>query len=71
MLAVNPRAVQRPSRKEAKMEKMSPIKALRTFFEANGGRKVTLQEFQALTTEERLALGRLAAVALGVELEVK
>ena len=53
------------------MEKMSPIKALRTFFEANGGRKVTLQEFQALTAEERIALGKLAAVELGVELEVK
>ena len=49
------------------METMSPLKAIRTFFEADG-RKLTLDELKALTSEDRAELGRLAAEKLGVTL---
>ena len=53
------------------MEKMSPVKAIKTFFEAGGRAKVTLKELQSFTAEERVELGKLAAAELGVEIEVK
>jgi hypothetical protein len=50
------------------MEQMSPVKAIKTFFEANGGREVKLAELKALSVEERLELGKLCVVELGVTL---
>ena len=47
---------------------MTPIKAIRTYFEQDGGRQVTTAEIKALTTEERRELGVLCCAALGVEL---
>jgi hypothetical protein len=48
--------------------KMSKLKAIRNYFEADGGRKVTLSELKALTTEDKDELAPLAAAELGVEL---
>jgi hypothetical protein len=48
--------------------KMSPVKAIRTFF-ADSERPVDLKELQGLGKEEREELGRLAAKELGVEIE--
>jgi hypothetical protein len=53
------------------MEPMSPVKAIRTFFEKDGGKKVALKELQVLKVEEREELGKLAAIELGVELILK
>lgn len=50
------------------MEAMTRIKALKTFFEADGGRAVTREELVKLTKEERHELGNLAAKELGVEI---
>ena len=50
-------------------EKMNRMKAIRTFFESDGGRKVTMDEMKALTSEERKELAELSAATLGVELE--
>ena len=50
------------------METMSPLKAIRTFFEADGARKLSLDELKALTSEDRAELGKLAAEKLGVTL---
>ena len=44
---------------------MSPIKAIKTFFEKDGGRVVGIDEVKALTSEDRAELGRLACEALG------
>jgi hypothetical protein len=49
---------------------MTPARAIRVFFEADGGRKMTLSEIKQLSTAERINLGRLCAEALGVKLEV-
>ena len=50
------------------MEKMTRIKAIRTFFEADGGRKLAMSELKELTADDRKELGELAAKELGVEL---
>lgn len=48
------------------MEKISTIKAIKTFFESGTyGRKVTISELKQLTIEERQELGKLAAAELG------
>jgi hypothetical protein len=51
------------------MEKMTRIKAIKTFFEADGGKKVSMTEFKELTDEDKDELGKLACKELGVELE--
>jgi hypothetical protein len=52
------------------MEKISAIKAIKTYFEQGpSGRKVTMSELKELTTEERKHLGQLSAEALGMELQ--
>ncbi len=48
---------------------MKRIEAIKTFFEQDGGRKVTMDELKALSTDSRQELGVLSAQALGVELE--
>jgi uncharacterized protein with von Willebrand factor type A (vWA) domain len=40
------------------------VKDIKIFFESNGGRKVTMDEFKALSKEQRDELGKLAAKAL-------
>ena len=40
---------------------MTKIEALKAFFEADDGQKVTVQELKALTEEERHELAALAA----------
>lgn len=52
-------------------EKVSPAKAIRSFFEADGGRKLTVAELKELTVDERMELAYLAADALGVEIELR
>ncbi len=52
------------------MRKMSRVKALREFFEADGGRRLSMEELKNLPPEDRKELGDLAAEALGVEIEV-
>lgn len=49
--------------------KMTPMKAIRTFFEADGGRKVGMDELKALPKADRDEIAPLCAQALGVELE--
>jgi hypothetical protein len=50
------------------MEKISNVKAIKKFFEANDGRPVTMAEMRELSTAERAELGRLCAEALGMEI---
>jgi len=50
------------------MEQMTSVKAIRAYFEAEGGRKMTLKELRALSIEERQELAALYAKELGVEL---
>lgn len=41
-----------------------PVEAIRSYFETDGGRKVTLEELKALTVEDKMELAELAAQAL-------
>lgn len=50
------------------MEKISNVKAIKEFFEANDGRPVTMSEMRELTPVERAELGRMCAEALGKEI---
>ena len=50
---------------------MSNIEAIKTFFEKDGGRKVTMEELKTLTPFERSELAKLCAAQLGVELDSK
>ena len=49
--------------------KMNPVKAIKTYMEQDGGPKVSMDEFKALSSDERRELGQLCADALGVELD--
>lgn len=51
------------------MEKLNSISAIKKFFEADGGRKVEMSEFRALSIPERTELAKLCCAALGVELD--
>jgi hypothetical protein len=51
------------------MEKTTNVKAIKEFFEADGGRKVTMSEMRELSTSERNELGQMCAEALGKEIE--
>ena len=48
---------------------MKAIPAIKKFFEADDGAKVTMDELKALDKQERAELGRLACVELGEEFE--
>ena len=48
---------------------MTPMKAIRTYFEADGGRKVGMDELKALPKADRDQLAPLCANALGVVLD--
>jgi len=50
------------------MEKVGRVKAIKLFFEKDGGRKVTVQELKDLSQADRQELAELAAKELGVEL---
>lgn len=47
---------------------MTRVQAIKTFFESDGGRKVTMDEFKALTKEERAELSDACAKVLGVDI---
>lgn len=51
------------------IRKVSSVAAIKEFFEKDGGRKVDMAEFRALSQEERQQLAALCAKALGVELQ--
>ena len=48
---------------------MTKYQAIKTFFEADGGRKVSMDELKALSTDERNELATLAASELGETLD--
>lgn len=49
---------------------MKKVAALKAFFESDPhGRKLTMDELRALSTDERQELATLAAAELGVELD--
>ena len=47
---------------------MTSIQAIKTFFEADGGKRVTMDELKKVPKDDRAELAELAAVELGVEL---
>ena len=47
---------------------MNNIEAIKTYFEADGGRKVTMTELKELTAADRAELGKLCAEKLGAEI---
>lgn len=51
------------------MEKLNSISAIKKFFEADGGRKVEMSEFRALSMQERHELASMCCKALGCELD--
>jgi hypothetical protein len=51
------------------MEKISNVRAIKQFFEKDDGRTVTMAEMKELTVQDRIELGKLAAIELGYELE--
>ena len=53
------------------MEKLNRVAAIKRYFEADGGKPITMAELKALTDKDRTELAELAAAALGVELEIK
>jgi hypothetical protein len=55
----------------ARMEKVTAIRAIKTYFELDGGKRVSMTEMKNLTNEDRVELGGLAAVELGMELVIK
>ena len=50
------------------MEQISPVKAIREFFEADGGRKLAVRELKDLPRDDRLELAEMCAEALGKDL---
>jgi hypothetical protein len=48
---------------------MKSVAAIKTYFEADGGPKVTMEEMKALTGVERRELGKLACEAMGIPFE--
>ena len=49
---------------------MTTVQTIKSFFEADGGRKVDLAEFRKLSTQERDDLGQLCGKALGLTRKV-
>lgn len=54
-------------RKKGASMAITSVKAIQTFFEKDGGRKVSMHELKALTDEDKTELGRVRAAALGEE----
>lgn len=50
-------------------EKITAVKAIKTFFEKDDGRKVEVRELKDLSPQERKELGEMCATALGMKLE--
>ena len=50
--------------------KVTPVGAIREFFQRDGGRAITTAEMQALSRDERVELGQLCAAELGVPLDL-
>jgi len=57
-----------PKGQEIAVEKPTSVQVLKMFFEADGGRPLTVNEFKELSTAERRELAEMAAKALGIEL---
>jgi len=53
------------------MKEVSNVQAIKEFFEANGGRKIGMEEMKALSNNERKELGALAASALGYSVKAE
>ena len=53
------------------MDTISSVKAIKTFFEQDGGAKVSVSELKELDPSERKELGLMCAEALGKEIEKK
>ena len=53
------------------MRKITPVVAIREFFQADGGRKITVNECKPLTREDRIELGVLCAAELGPDVELE
>jgi hypothetical protein len=51
------------------MESMTNAAAIKTFFEKDGGRKITMQELKDCSPADRQELGKLAAEQLGVTIQ--
>lgn len=51
------------------MEKISMVAAIKRYFEADGGRKLGMDELKALSASDRQELGEACAKALGCELQ--
>jgi hypothetical protein len=52
-------------------EVIGRVKAIKLFFEADGGRKVTVPELKSLTEQDRQELAELCAAELGKKLQEK
>jgi hypothetical protein len=52
------------------MEKVGNVAAIKRYFEADGGKKVTMDEMKALTAADRDELGAACAAALGLEISL-
>ena len=50
------------------MEKPTSVQVLKTFFEADAGRPLSVTELKELTPAERRELAEMAAKTLGIEL---
>lgn len=50
------------------MEKVNSVQAIKRYFEVDGGRKVTMDEFRALSATERSELAAMCAAALSLEI---
>ncbi len=46
------------------VEKMNNVEAIKTFFERNGGKKITMADLKALSSEDRAELATLAKAEL-------
>jgi len=51
------------------MDTMTSVKAIKTFFELDGGAKVAVAEMKELSAEDRKELGLLCAAELKVEVK--
>lgn len=48
---------------------MTRVQAIKTFFEANGGRKLENREILSLPAAERTEVGQMCADAMGVTID--
>jgi len=51
------------------MEEIGTVAAIKRYFETDGGKKIKMEEMQALSKDERDELGALCAAALGATIK--